>query len=147
MVGIGVVTDPDKFRKYQERHSDDVIGYDPIEELTKNYSDLDRKGQFYIVEEPTNYGSEVSLSIEDYEKAGGTINESPDIAVLCIGNNEGDSAFTVRGDDDDDPWDCELNHDIDLDWFSEDQQRVFLEFGEESGISFADVRFGAGRNG
>lgn len=139
IVGIGVITDEDKFRKYQEKYKNIVDRYDVIDDSARMWSSLKSKKDEYVVEEPTNYGGEVTLSKSDYEIDG----LGKDIAVLCHGNNEGDYAFY---DDPDSEW-PDVDYDIDLDFFPEDQQNAFDEFGKESGISFVDKTYGAGRNG
>lgn len=139
IVGIGVITDEDKFRKYQEKYKNIVQRLDVIDESAKKWSDICSRKNEYFVEEPTNYGGEVTLSKSDYEIDG----FGKDIAVICHGNNEGDYAFY---DDPDSKW-PDLDYDITLGFFPEDQQNAFYEFGEESGISFVDKTYGAGRNG
>jgi len=63
--------------------------------------------------------------------------------VVNITNNEGDSDF-MYGDD------CDLDYDIDLSFFDDEQRKTYNAFySEKSGLDLdkSDVYFGAGRNG
>lgn len=143
IVGIGVVTDFKKFNDWMGKLDEDVAAdielYDPEEEVKRSWSDINEDKTFYSTEEPTNYGGILSINKEDYNKFK---KERPDnVVVMCIGNNEGDSAFYYSEDD------YDLNYDIDLDWFTESQQNAYNGFGKDNGISLAEVTYGAGRNG
>lgn len=145
IVGIGVVTDFNKFNNWMGKLSaeiaEDITLHDPVKERETRWPDLDEDFTSFSTEEPTNYGGTVSIRKEEYEKLK---TERPDnIVILCIGNNEGDGAFYYDEDNDD----YDLNYDIDLDWFDKNQIEAFNGFDESNGISLAEVSYGAGRNG
>ena len=144
MVGIGVITNHDKFIKWKNKvdKEDDIQVVNPYEEINESWANLNQNNDNFTIDAPFNDGyQDVYLSIEEYEKIA--TGRAEDIAFFCFGNNEGDSAFY---DDPEADW-PELNHDIDFDWFSENQQEVYKDFSEESGLSLVCKTYGAGRNG
>jgi len=148
IVGIGVVTDFNKFNSWVGRlnlnEAEDIQLFDITQERKRKWSYLNENSNNYYADEPTNYGGTVDLNKEAYEKIA---TERPDdIVVMCLGNNEGDSAFYPEDMDDFD-YDLESAWDIDLDWFSTNQQKMYEGFCEENGISLVDKTYGAGRNG
>lgn len=158
MGGIGIIEDFEKFKKWVDRlHNLGISDYDirvvdPEEEQMISYSELDSDYDSWIVYMPVNSEPSVSLKKMDVVK---TLDKIPDskkaknalldshgkIVIFSIGNNEGDGQFQLIDD-----W--ELNYDIDIDFFPQEQQTLYKEFGsKKSGIICADKIFGAGRNG
>jgi len=145
IIGIGVVTDRKKFNDWMgtfpENIIEDIQVVNPEIKSEEPWSALNKASGYYVVKAPVNDYCEVSLKVEKYEEL--QTNVSEDVAVICLGNNEGDGAFL---DDEHSDW-VELNYNIDLDWFSEDQQRLYNEFNASNGISLIDLDYGAARNG
>lgn len=157
MGGIGVVVDFEKFNKWIEKMenlgvtSRDICTINPKNASDRDYSFQDEGNRWSILM-PVNSEPSISVNKSDVDK----INNNKDvqdqakdalldrqdnnIVYFIIGNDEGDSMFSDDGYD--------LDYDIDLDFFSDEQQTLYNEFGsEDSGISYADKTFGAGRNG
>jgi len=155
MGGIGVVVDFEKFEKWIEKMESNGISKRDIMSVNPMKDDHDYVRSGYIdtwsIYMPVN--SEPSVSIkkselnrpnekEMNEKAKDLLLDRYDknLAFFVIGNDEGDSMFSVD--------DYELNYDIDLDFFPDEQQQLYKEFGsDESGVICADKTFGADRNG
>jgi hypothetical protein len=139
IIGIGVLQDEDAFNSWRQNvkiDSYDMKVVDP-EDYETSYDFKEKEDSFVVVAPINDEYPEVELP-----KSGV---EGKKIVILCKGNDEGDGAFTSY--DPVDPW-GELDHDIDLDFFGLEDQRLFKEFGEDiSGIAFADKTYGAGRNG
>lgn len=154
MGGIGVVVDFEKFEKWLNKmqslgfNKNDIRSLDPMKE---SYGEVRAGyGDTWSIYMPIN--SEPSLSIErselnvNYEKSVDKKakdflldRHNNNLAFFIIGNDEGDSMFGMDGD---------LDYDIDLDFFPDEQQQLYKEFGsDESGVKSVDKTFGAGRNG
>lgn len=158
MGGIGVVKDLEKFNKWIEKIYNlgidtwDIRIVDPEEEATLSYSELDSDGEYWTVYMPVNHEPAVSLrkaeafkaldDIPDTQKAKNVLLDNiSNIVIFSISNDEGDSQFQIIDD-----W--QVDYDIDIDFFPQEQQILYKEFGsKESGIICVDKIFGAGRNG
>lgn len=155
MVGIGVVTNWTKFNKWKKTINNpyDIQIYKK-EDTELEYASLKMDYTKYIAEAPVNDSVTVELSLDDYESVTDNLpkhviaknllaeNSKENIVVYSMGNDEGDSAFNSSSD-----W-GDINYNIGFDWFSQDQRRIYEEFGsDKSGISFSDKTYGAGRNG
>ena len=63
------------------------------------------------------------------------------LVLVCICNNEGDEAF-YRSEDD-----YECDYDIDLSYFSVNQQKLIDILNNKELVKDVDINYGAGRNG
>ena len=152
MGGIGVIKDWDKFDAWIEKLTNQGVDkYEMPKIVDLNSWDVIVDGaKHYSISLPVNDEPTVTVS---REKAMTIIDDIPEwfrakkllvdgdfhnIAAFDFGNNEGDSLF----------WDGnDMQYDINLDWYSKNQQDIYNGFGEENGIVFVDKQFGAGRNG
>lgn len=155
MGGIGVVIDFDKFEKWVEKL--ESIGLDKrylvLTGLDSDQNfDLSVDDEHLIVYLPVNSEPSVYLEKTNIKKINNNkevVDQAKDallerydnnVVFFSIGNDEGDSMFSDG--------DYDLDYDIDLDFFPDEQQKLYNEFGsEESGVSYTDKTFGAGRNG
>lgn len=133
IVGIAEIVDMAKFESYVEKHKIifDRDGYVINEgSINNDCWDLRLTNDKIVVE-----SFETSVSVD--RKKPLTM-----FFVVNISNNEGDGSF----------WNeeyCEMNYDIDIDYFDEDQQKSYNAFfDKDSGLNMEnDVRYGAARNG
>lgn len=153
MGGIGIIKDFEKFEKWKASFDrwdrESITVYDEEE----SWHDVFDSAGMFSVSMPVNSEPEVSISKKEIEKHQNNIpidtqaknkllgNDYSNVVYFIIGNDEGDNAFLNDERDD-------LNYDIDLDHFDNDQQRLYKEFGsDKSGIVCGDKMFGADRNG
>lgn len=154
MIGIGVVNNWVKFTKWYDSIKDDILYPSTLQLVDPKLSfDISRSKDGWDVEAPVNdatvvHLSQVSLNDVDSNIPSDIIAKNlltgegeKNVVVLSFGNDEGDSAFTTDGDE------YEVSYDIDLDWFSEEQQKLYTGFSSKNGIAHVDKMFGAGRNG
>lgn len=126
IIGLARVTDEQKLRAYLKRND--------IETLVRIYSEED----FHRRE----CKSDTSITIESFN--GHTVQvqkgtkSNQKYILIDIYNNEGDLAF-CHGDD------GYCDYDINLDFLSSDQQRLFAIDEKEAGIEDLHITFGAGR--
>ena len=150
MIGVGIVADKKKFDDWMssldERVKESISVINPWTSIEESWGNLTKSGNWFDLEAPVNSGPSATMSIENYNKFQ-TI-DPEDFVILSLGNGEGDSAF-LYVDENGEPDDYgELDYNIDLDWFSNDQSKLFSEFGsEKSGIICSDKTYGAERNG
>lgn len=131
IVGIAEILDKAKFDEYikeQNIELDDWNQYIVTED--SEHCDIEKRNDRLVVE-----SFETSVSAE--LKKPGTI-----FFVTNISNDEGDGPF----------WNdryCEMNYDIDIDYFSDSQRKVYDMFSDKnSGLNMDNqVTFGAARNG
>ena len=161
MIAIGVINDLEKFSKWYEEvkglthYSYNLMAVDAstAEHTASDYGEIVETADGYHTRAGVNSEPTVNITKTQLNDAQHDI---PDnvfaknlllgqgkgiIAVFNIGNDEGDTAFYSRSGG------YDLNYDIDLDWFSDDQKRIYTEFGPENGIIHVDKMFGAERNG
>ena len=131
IVGIAKIDDMAKFEAYIAEH-EILFGRDAS--ILRPDSDEDYNisivGDKIIVE---SFCSSASVKIE-----------KPDDVyfVANISNDEGDSSFWCEEY-------CEMDYDIGIDYFDEDQQTIYRAFyDKDSGLAMnSDVTYGAARNG
>ena len=159
MIAIGVINNWEKFSKWYDEvksslsYQSDLIIVDPIVASLDDYSEVSKTRDGWSVVAPIN--DETTVHISEYSLNDADSNVPEDVkaksmllghgdkrvVIYNIGNDEGDSAFYSNDESD------EINYDIDLDWFSDNQRKIYTEFGPENGIAHVDKIFGAGRNG
>jgi len=124
IIGIARITDINAFMVWKRKMGCRDI---KIVDGNDNWGYRIGIGKVYV-DAPINSGSEISLPCK----------EGDDIAIVCIGNNEGDTEFMEYG---------ELNYDIDLAHFDEVQQEIYNTFKSSKFFGDSKAFFGAGRNG
>ena len=154
IVGVGKVEDKTKFQKYLKANKLELDQYDfkilSVKELKEKQEALKKEGKpWYWLPYQINSYSELVITgaRNDEPEVRIPLDEMKDedeILIVDIANNEGDGAFSIY--DESGEW-IDLNHDIDLQWFSEEQQAMFNAFSEDYGIVKSNIMFGAGRNG
>jgi hypothetical protein len=140
IVGIGRIESQTVFEELKSKfqggymHPRLLTGIDLEKAAEQKYSSVyvDKKKNTVTINGGGNNGADVSLS---YDPFGMYI-------VYNINNDEGDSAF-MSYDGEDDDW-SDPDYDIDLSWFSEEQQQIFelIESLPDNAITY-----GAERNG
>jgi hypothetical protein len=115
------------------------LSLDPCDYTIQKVKDLnDRCGQIYTNKKGDiiahNFQTTVYLS-------DSLINSEDEILAINIVNNEWDygSFSSDYGD--------EINYDIDLDFFDDNQTNIYCGLCEENGFGLIDKTYGAGRNG
>lgn len=134
IVGIAEICDRTKFDAYIEKHQIDLNGYDQYI-VTE---DCDESEHWDVVK------CDDLITVNSFEVSVSTEVKKPDsqFFVVNISNDEGDSNF----------WNeryGEMEYDIDIDYFSKDQRKVYdAFFDKDSGLNMEnEVTFGAARNG
>jgi hypothetical protein len=131
MIGIGLVVDQKKLdkyiKKYQGKHNARIHVF-TADDVDDWYASI--QGEHAVLDGFD--GSRVRVNLHDKPDAK--------IVTLFVCDDEGDYAFWDESGE-------EMNYDIDLDFFSKEQQELYLAFGDNSGIQKAETQYGAGRNG
>jgi len=151
MIGMGVVTDQKKLEKYLTDNKivlDDKKNYScelkiaTVSELrdkaTEKWSgfSIDKDTDILELMAPINNYHAVMLGLKKLQ-------EDDKILYLYVGNDEGDGAFYTS----DNGW-GDLDYDqVDINWFSENQQLAWYAFNKDNGVTGSCVDLGANRNG
>jgi hypothetical protein len=86
----------------------------------------------------SSFQSDARISLDN-------LTESDKILFINVINNEGDSG-RFSGCDEDGEY-SDIDYDIDLDYFEDDQIKLYKGLSENNGLANIDKRYGAGRNG
>lgn len=154
MGGIGIITDYEKFEKWKASFDEYIKSDITIYDGEGGWRDVRENNDNITIPMPVNSEPEVSVSKKEAEEQLNNIpiekrakykllnNDYHNVVYFVIGNNEGDDAFMNYERDG-------LDYSIvDIDYFDEDQQRLYKEFGsDESGVVCSDKIFGVDRNG
>jgi len=115
------------------------LSLDSYEYTIQKVKDLnDKYGEIYI----NNKGDIIAHNFQTTVYLSDCrINSEDEILAINIVNNEGDcgSFSSDYGD--------EINYDIDLDFFDDNQKKIYIGLSEENGFGLVDKTYGAGRNG
>lgn len=151
IIAIGKVVDRKKFDSFIETIDMRVIdGFNltSIHELTEDSWPVAKVYKDGKIKIEAFEGSEVCMTKESYEKA----DEGKDVIDQAIMSLAGLSVSDIvawhsgREDISEDN-DGEYNFDIDLDHFSDDEQKLYEGLNEENGVVLVEKTFGAGYNG
>ena len=132
-----------------------IDDYELFEELKKKYPKTYGSPRFLTgaeLEEASHAKWPIASIVKDTVIVSGGGNDGADVSIKFdefgkyiiynINNDEGDSAFTSQDPYFPDEWD--LDYDIDLTWFSKDQQEIYNLI---KSFKVNSIVFGAERNG
>ena len=132
-----------------------IDDYELFEELKKKYPKTYESPRFLTgaeLEEASHAKWPIASIVKDTVIVSGGGNDGADVSIKFdefgkyiiynINNDEGDSAFTSQDPYFPDEWD--LDYDIDLTWFSKDQQEIYNLI---KSFKVNSIVFGAERNG
>ena len=140
MIAIGVVTNMERFNAWRKNFTFEEYGCSELEVLDEETRydgyHLSETDEYITLSAPVNSSPEVSI-----EKINIDPSKDTPIVTLRVGNDEGDHAFYTNVEL------YDLNYDIGLDHFDEEQQEVYNGFCPSNGIEFVDKTYGADRNG
>jgi hypothetical protein len=138
IVGIAKIEDKEKFDKYI---LDNNITLDNSDNFLISYKDIN-KSHLYDVRNFKN-----NIIVDSFQTSAeifsDDFNDNDMFFITNITNNEGDDMFYCNDDYD-------LDYDIDITFFDNDQQKIYsLFFDEKSGLDItkSNAYYGAGRNG
>ena len=137
IIGIGIVKNLEKLKTSLDeigiKYKDDSVWYEVSFVRSNDLKDkINCLGLNYI--NSSFNDTEVYLK-KDKVKVDDTL------VLVCICNNEGDEAF-YRSEDD-----YECDYDIDLSYFSVNQQKLIDILNNKELVKDVDINYGAGRNG
>lgn len=150
IIAVGKVVDKKKFDKFLKKIDMRVINglsFYSLNEIKESgdYSSVSIKKDSLIVESFT--GSTVEMKVEDYHKA----EEGKDTVERAIsaltGSDNSDILVWYRSQEDIIETEDGTDYDIDLEYFSKDEQNLFNGLVEKNGVVLIQKSFGAGRNG
>jgi len=132
IVGIGrIPVNMDQSKLWRDAYSTEVVDGASLIERSKNkWSHISIRDGKIRISGGGNGGCDASTSF-DPDKDKNIL-----FYLININNDEGDDDFS-HGD-------CELDYDIDLDWFDNKQQKAYKQM---QSLEEAEVYFGAERNG
>jgi len=139
IVAVAKITDENKATKWIESLNTDKWSYGimKISDFpTEHYSQTRKVGNTITV---SSFQDEATLNIEGMK-------DDDKIIWVNISNNEGDCG-RFSGCDENGEWSGEIDYDIDLDYFSTEQIKIYEGLNESNGFANIDKRYGAGRNG